>query len=119
MQRDSSGRDAVNVQCERCGRFNITSQAISGLKPEQKSLLSAFCRRASSGNNVVKILSTNIEELISSLPKFTPAEKLDNLLELLGERTAGLGAYANFQGQTDYPLLVLQDSDEVDYLLRE
>jgi hypothetical protein len=59
---------------------------MSGLRDEQKFLLSAFCRRARQGNNFVTILSDNIEQLISSLPRFSPPEKLDNILQIMGER---------------------------------
>ena len=84
-------RHAFAVECPICGRFKITEIALSALRADQKFLLSAFCRRARSGSNFVTILSDNIEQLIRALPKFSPPEKLDNLLQLMGEMSPALG----------------------------
>jgi hypothetical protein len=111
-------RDGTNVECRRCGRFFITSQAQTALTEETKSLLSAYARRVSAGNNRVDILSTNIQHLIASLPQYSPAEKLDNLLQLIAERTSSLGEDSQFDLENDYPLLVLRDPGELDYLIQ-
>jgi hypothetical protein len=66
----------------------------------------------------VEIVSSNIDDLLASLPKYTPAEKLDNLLQQIGERTQALGEDSEFDCSTDYPLLVLRDPGELDYLLQ-
>jgi hypothetical protein len=108
-------RDIFSVECGICGRFKITEIALSTLQPDQKFLLSAFCRRARSGNNFVTILSDNIEQLIGALPRFSPPEKLDNLLQLMGEMTAALGEFTTFDPDCDYPLLVARGRDEVEY----
>ncbi|MBZ5706901.1 MAG: hypothetical protein LAN63_16240 [Acidobacteriia bacterium] len=112
-------RDTLAVQCIRCGRFKITNLALEALRPEQKPLLSAFCRRARQGNNFVTILSDNIEQLIASLPKYSPPEKLDNLLELMAEMTPRVGEYTQFDSDRDYPLLIAQNRDEVEYFTQE
>ena len=66
----------------------------------------------------MEIVSSNIDDLLASLPKYTPAEKLDNLLQQIGERTQALGEDSEFDCSTDYPLLVLRDPGELDYLLQ-
>lgn len=114
--RDRTGRDAICVQCERCGLFSITEQALCILEPKQKPLLSAYCRRVPTGPEAPTILSTNIEELIRTLPEYTPPEKLDNLLVLIAQMTAGLGDYTTFSAKRDYPLLIARDADEVTFL---
>jgi hypothetical protein len=121
LKRDASGRDILHVKCRRCGRFRITEQALIALRQEQehKPGLSSVCRRASSEKSVVEILSTNIEQLLKSLPQYSPPEKLDNLLEQMAEMTPALGQYTQFDKDVDYPLLVVTEPREVDYLMQE
>jgi hypothetical protein len=99
--------------------FKITDEALIALRPEQKPLLSAFCRRASSGNNSVTIMSDKIEQLIASLPRYSPPEKLDNLLQLMAEMTPQLGEYTEFDHNRDYPLLIAHGPGEVEYFMQE
>jgi hypothetical protein len=68
---------------------------------------------------VIEILSTNIEQLLKSLPQFSPPEKLDNLLQQMAEMTPALGEYTQFDREVDYPLLVVSGQSEVDYLIQE
>ena len=112
-------RDLFAAECERCGRFKITDEALIALQPEQKYLLSAFCRRARHGNSFVTILSNNISQLVDSLPKYSPPEKMDNLLDLIAEMTVGPGEVSQFHNERDYPLLIARDRGEVDYFARE
>jgi hypothetical protein len=118
MRRDS-GYDRLVVECQRCGRFKITEQAMDVLKPEHKPLLSAYCRRIPEGGEPPIILSTTIEECIRALPQYTPPERLDNLLELIGRMSPALGEYTTFNPDRDYPLLIARGPDEVGFLLME
>lgn len=119
FRRDVSGRDIFCVKCRRCGKFNITEQAMMALEQKNKPGLSSVCRRASSDKSAIEILSTNIEQLLKSLPQYSPPEKLDNMLQQMAEMTPGLGEYTQFDKDVDYPLLVVSDPREVDYLLQE
>jgi hypothetical protein len=112
-------RDALGVECERCGRFSITRQALGLLTPEQKPLLSAYCRRLPEKSEAPRITTTSIEQFIQTLPKYTPLEKLDNLLELMGRMSSGLGEYTSFNVNRDYPLLIARDPREIEFLLAE
>ncbi len=112
-------RDVLNVQCDRCGRFKISDEAIKVLQPEQRPFLSAYCRRATGGPGCVTILSTNIEELIHALPKYSPSEKLDNLLALMGVMSPSLGDNTSFNHKRDYPLLIARGEDEINFLTTE
>lgn len=100
-------------------RFKITDDGLIALRAEQKFLLSAFCRRTRRGSDSVTIRSSNIEQLVASLPKYSPPEKLDNLLQLMAEKTQELGQYTQFDSARDYPLLIARDSDEVEYFIQE
>jgi hypothetical protein len=107
--------DTFAVECSRCGRFRITDEALIALRPEQKAALSAFCRRAKNGNSFVTIQSNNIEFLLASLPKYTPPEKLDNLLQLMADLTPRIGENSHFDLDRDYPLLVAEGRDEINF----
>jgi hypothetical protein len=119
LHRDPSGADVWCVECETCGRFEITDQALMCVKPEQKVGLSSVCRRADLAKTRARILSTNIELLLSSLPQYTPPEKLDNLLQLMAQMTPALGNYTGFDSSRDYPILVVSGPGEVNYLMQE
>jgi hypothetical protein len=110
-------RDTAAVECSTCGRLKITEEALGVLHPDQKFLLSAFCRRTSNRNNHVTILSTNIGQLIASLPKFSPSEKLDNLLAIIGEQSSGFGHPSEFNADRDYPLLIARGREEIEYFI--
>ena len=82
------------------------------LGEEEKLRLSAFCRRSSQ----TVITSDDLEKLLSTVPSYTPLEKLDNLLLVLAERTDRLGQGADFDVSVDYPLVV-SSPDEVVFLM--
>jgi hypothetical protein len=119
MGRVPNYSDVTGVECERCGRFKITEDAMIAMKQEQKALLSAYCRRLSEGGELPTILSSTIEECIRALPQYTPLEKLDNLLERMGRMSPALGEYTTFNPDTDYPLLIARSSGEIEFLLKE
>jgi hypothetical protein len=118
-QRDP-GRDMVVVDCERCGRFKISPTAVSQVTEANANGLSSVCRRSSSTGSPIEILSSNIEQLLKSLPAFSPSEKLDNMLQLIGDGTAALGEHSSCDLRRDYPLLVLsRPNSEVIFLAEE
>jgi hypothetical protein len=112
------GYDMLFIECGICGKFKISPTAMSGITKEQGNGLSSVCRR--SGSAITEILSSNIEQLLKDLPRFTPAEKLDNMLQLLGDRTPDLGTNSSCDFRRDYPLLVLSNpNSEVGFLADE
>jgi hypothetical protein len=120
MGRDRSGRDATAVDCERCGRFSISGTLlVNGLEAAQKPLLSAYCRRLPEGSEAPMITTTTVDQFIRALPKYTPPEKLDNLLELMARMSPALGEYTTFKPDRDYPLLIARSVDEIQFLLKE
>ncbi|MGH9714889.1 MAG: hypothetical protein ACRD5M_16465 [Candidatus Acidiferrales bacterium] len=113
-------RDMIGVKCERCGLFKISLTAMAGLTKEQREGLSSACRRASSSDHPIEILSSNVEQLLKSLPRYSPSEKLDNMLNLLCENTSALGEHSGLDWRRDYPLLVLsRPNSELPYLNEE
>ena len=114
--------DTTSYDCVRCHRFRISRRVIMDVlsrKPEYKPLLSAFCRRLPEGTEPPIITTETVEQIIRDVPQYTPPEKLDNLLELMGRMTPALGQPTTFNPTTDYPLLVARDPTEVRFLLIE
>lgn len=104
----------ISYKCRRCGIFKVHTD--TPLEPDKKYLLSAVCRMRS-GSSVPTIRSGNVESLVSQLPRLTVAEKLDQLLELIGRNTPKIGAASTFDVANDYPLLTARDTDEALYLV--
>ena len=101
------------VGCSRCGRFKMTLEASQVLRPEDKPLLSAYCRRQSESVAVPLIKRDTIRPFIDSLPKFTVPEKLDNMLELIAQMSpTEFGSPTGFEARRDYPLLVMRNARE-------
>lgn len=119
-QRYDAGRSTLSVECPRCGRFKITDDAVAfKLKPEHKPFLSAYCRRLPQGAEPPTITTSTVEQFVRTLPQYTPPEKLDNLLELMGRLSPALGEYTTFNPYRDYPLLIARSQNEVGFLFRE
>jgi hypothetical protein len=111
-----------DVECGRCGRFRITVEAIHDvleIKPQLKSLLSAYCRRQPKGSDIPTIKPDNIDQFIGALPQYTPPEKLDLLLEVMGRMTPTLGTPTKFDFESDYPLLIAHGPEEARFLAGE
>jgi hypothetical protein len=117
---DSFFGDPAHVQlyfsCRICGTFHINPSFKLDATEEQKATLAAYCRRnddwtyISSGKN-------DIERLCALVPQYSPQEKIDRLLHLLGERSTKLGKPANFNLATDYPLIVANGWQEAQFLV--
>lgn len=78
-------------------------------------MLSAYCRR--NPGNWVSIGHDEVEKLCALVPRYSPPEKIDRLLQVLGERSTKLGKPANFNIMTDYPLIVANGWQEAQYLV--
>jgi len=116
-RRDS--RNCLDIECQICGTFNISEEAIETLNPEQKPFLSAYCRRLSKTGPPTRILTSNMQELVDSVPRYTPKEKLDNLLLRIGEASPALFEYSTFDFHRDYPLICAPNRREVERLISE
>jgi hypothetical protein len=102
-----------SVACKRCGRFTI--QAELTLTDDQRYVLSAVCRRWTDDKFPV-IRHNNITSLLLQAPRFTIPEKLDELLVLAGQKTERIGERSALNLRDDYPLLVVRDPGEADFL---
>jgi hypothetical protein len=114
--RAGDGSFTIQVQCDRCGRFTISEEALSELKPSNKYLLSAACRLWV-GDHPPRILTATIGQLIDRVPRFTPGEQLDALLQLIAKQNPELGSMFRFRTDIDYPLIVARNTNEAAYIV--
>lgn len=114
-------RAVINVECNVCGRFNISEGAEEGLrlKPDLKFRLSSVTRKSTGAGQAeaVEITSENIGRLVNSLPRYGPVEKLDVALRTVAEMTDYLGGTSRFSLMHDYPLLAFASYKETQFVL--
>lgn len=81
--------DKVTYDCNRCGRFNITESAEAVAEHQNKlAELSAWIRERNIRKIDIPLLDSYfIEELLPSLPKYSPREKQVKLLEAVEQLT--------------------------------
>jgi hypothetical protein len=116
----AEGRDGPNQRfdilygCKCCGRFILHEG--THLEKDQTYLLSAACRRWTNGERPPLISDLNIPWLLSGVPRFTVAEQMDELLQLVARKTVRIGASAAVSLEEDYPLVVVRDAQEARFL---
>jgi hypothetical protein len=104
------------IECERCGKYRISRQAIEILPADTKYLLSYVCRTWSEADPP-KILTGDIQKLILRAPLRTIPEKRDWLLELMARWTDMPGSVSKFDIQKDYPLFTAHNAAEAAWFL--
>jgi len=110
------GSDTAIVDCVRCGRFEISEQAVEVLPQDKKYLLSSACRRWPE-KELPKILSNSIEAFANRATPLGVAEQMDALLALMAQKTTTLGNCTAFNLLNDYPLLTLRSREEAEFLI--
>jgi hypothetical protein len=85
-----SVNDAVQYDCERCGRFTLTGTAEKVLpgvvqgRAMARPTLSHFVRRRQTGEENPEITSDWVQKVVHELRLPSPAERVDNLILALG-----------------------------------
>jgi hypothetical protein len=113
--------DSVDVECNRCARFQMTGSLRSTLSTDSEFIalrpfLSAHLRQSSERGEPSKIGTHNWKMLTLAHRRTTVNQKLDRLLEVLGKRSATAGTEAHF-GPDDFVLVDAADNGEAEYLL--
>jgi hypothetical protein len=108
-------RANLYYNCKTCGTFLMNASFGLVCSEEQRAMLSAYCRR--NPGIWVLISNSNFEELCTFVPRYTPPEMIDRLLQVLGERSTKLGKPSNFDVMNDYPLIAANGWQEAKYLI--
>lgn len=114
-----SARDINIYDCPRCGRVQITDEAIGKLDSNSKYILSAYTRlRTELHQTPIDILTTNIEDIISSVgAPSSISEKPNRILLYLELKTAFAGFPVEIDFDNDYPLSFCRNDHEFRYLI--
>jgi hypothetical protein len=112
---ENPGRVNIAFNCATCGKFVVNASFSYSWTEEQKALLSAHCRR--NPGSWAYIGPGDVEALCAVVPRNSPPEKIDRLLQILGERTSKIGKPAQFDVVTDYPLIVANGWEEAHFII--
>lgn len=118
------GRLILPVDCEYCGKFRISDEAIFHVEQsafeEQRHLLSGVLRNAWENGQRLTILTTNTDELVDRAPK-TPniASLLDRILLAVVQTTLSSKSLRSMVSVKDtaYPLYYLRSVADLRYLV--
>ena len=112
--------ERLSLECDRCGKFTITSTAASMAESRDLgSKLTAWIRdRSESTAQVPEINSNTLKEVEAALPFYRVTEKQLLLLRAFERRTKFPGQHIAVVSDLDYPLAWAGSEDEFTYLLR-
>jgi nucleoside 2-deoxyribosyltransferase len=113
--RERDYGERLNVDCPRCGPFQITGTAAAmAEKREQSPLLSAWIREKSeSRQRPPTISSDNIDSVAASFPEYSVADKLLLLLAALGRRSKYPGCPVPILPDRDYSICWARNESEL------
>ena len=107
-----SGRDAIFVRCETCGKYQLGEPSESvryyreEVQREKKAMLSAYTReRFERGENPPEFGDSNaLKEIITEYENKTLDEKLENLIWYIRKKSPQFGDSVSWDARKDYPI---------------
>lgn len=112
--------NADTVECPRCGRYQISDEAVSQIENYPHLYpLSAWIRNNSETGFVPQISVENVSQLKDSLPQYRVSEKQILLMRAFELRSNYPGQVFNINLLQDYPLAWAQGSEEFTYLITD
>jgi nucleoside 2-deoxyribosyltransferase len=112
--------DKITYDCSRCGRYTISSTAEAIAKRKNKSAqLSGWLReRNLLGTEIPMLTSSFIEEVIETLPNYSPLEKQNKLLKAIELLTDYPGKEVILIPEYETSLAWAQNENEFKYYLK-
>ena len=116
---ESDHGNRLNVRCRRCGQFEISREAAGwATKNDFLFQLSAWIRNRNELSNVQpKITRTNVEDIVSEVPKYSVSDKQRIILSSLERKTALPGDEVELTFDLDFPLAWAASANEFAFLL--
>jgi hypothetical protein len=111
---ESTSGDKTNHRCARCGEFTISRRAVHQLaREENPGRLSAWLReRNLAGSEVPLLTTTLVDDLLQTLPKYTPTEKQNRLLRAIETLTDYPGKDVVLIPEHEVPLAWAESPEE-------
>jgi len=112
--------DKVTYDCARCGKFTIsgTAEAIAERKDKSAELSGWLRERNLLGVEIPMLTSSFLEEVIKTLPKYSPLEKQNKLLKALELLTAYPGKEVVLIPEHEVSLAWAQNKEEFEYYVK-
>ena len=82
-------------------------------------ILSAWCRRIKSQDDVSLITQADVAAIIADAPEYSVLEKLDRTLLVIASKTTQPGERSQFTAQNDYPLVSAASPNEAAYYINQ
>jgi len=117
-ERDSG--DKVTYDCSRCGRYTIsgTAEAVAERKDKSAELSGWLRGRNLSGIEIPMLTSSFLEEVIKTLPSYSPLEKQSKLLKAIELLTAYPGKEVVLIPEHEASLAWAENEKEFEYYIK-
>lgn len=112
--------DKVTYDCARCGKYTIsgTAEAIAERKNKSAELSGWLRERTLLGIEIPMLTSSFLEEVIKTLPSYSPLEKQNKLLKAIELLTAYPGREVVLIPECEVSLAWAQNKEEFKYYLK-
>jgi nucleoside 2-deoxyribosyltransferase len=123
IHRTNTRRDNVEVECPRCGNYEITRRAYLGIEyltaeGTQRYLLAGVIRASTDREKPLLLTTDNIPELMrSAKPPRNPLEAIDRLLLHILDTVSSPASYVRIMPGIDDPLVFARDGNELSFYL--
>lgn len=119
-------KDALVLQCQRCGVFGVTGTMLGtgfgGASSAERAGLMAALRDATDQGHqdqMIVLTSDNWKQVAASFSSYSIDQKIRRLLEYVGNASKGhAGAQVPIKDQLDYPRFAARDVGEYNWLRR-
>jgi len=117
---DKVSFDGTTYDCFRCGRYSISRTAEAVLSRNDKSSqLSGWLREQNLlGIEITMLTSIFLEELLKTLPNYSPLEKQNKLLRAIESLTKYLGYVVVLESKFTYSFAWAENEKEFNYYVR-
>lgn len=112
--------DKVTYDCARCGRYTIsgTAEAVAERKDKSAELSGWLRERNLLGVEIPMLTSNFLEEVVKTLPSYSPLEKQNKLLKAIELLTAYPGREVVLIPEHEVSLAWAQNEEEFEYYLK-
>ncbi|MGZ8957950.1 MAG: hypothetical protein ACXW0L_00540 [Methylosarcina sp.] len=117
---DNPFNDNITFDCYRCGRYTITpfAEAIVEKNKDKFAPLSSWLREMKLwGKDTPLLTASFIEDVIATIPNYSPIKKQNKLLKAIELLTHYPGERVELVSELDAPLAWAQNSNEFDFYL--
>jgi nucleoside 2-deoxyribosyltransferase len=118
ISNEDPGRDSFQIDCLRCGTFEITRTAKETADSRNfDHRFSAWIRDWAEQGITTSINSDNLDTILKELLEYSPSEKQPRLLQNIKRMTEHPGAFVQLWPEHDFPLAWASGGKEFGYYI--